>query len=530
MDNQVEIKSGDLVDQLRASMGDQAITDDYKQREYFSRDLSFEPLEVADLIVAPTDVESLSKAVAAAFESGYAIVPRGGGLSYTSGYQPQKAKSMLVDMRELNNIVEINVEDMYVRVECGCTWKKLYEALKKHGVRTPYFGPLSGKYATVGGALSQNSLFLGSGLYHTVAESCIGLDIVLADGSVVTTGSAAHKNGTPFYRQFGPDMTGLFTADTGAFGIKAVATLRLIEYPQVTESASFAFLTLEDMLEAQAAVSKRRIASECYGFDPYYNRSFENLGFTLKEKVQKLGGIAKSGKNLFGGAKKILSVAKGGQGVLSKVDYSLHVVVDGVTREAVESHLSIVREICTEKGSEINNSLPIAFRAEPFGSVRTILLGSEGECWIPVHGFFPLSKAITAVRKTEEFVHANRALMDAHGIKVSYLTCFSGTEFVVEPSFYWRDGLGPLRLDLIEPEFRKQWGAIPENPEVRQIVLTLRKQLKEVFYDLGACHLQIGKYYRFRDSIENPKYWDLISGMKSIVDPENKMNPGCLGL
>lgn len=109
----------------------------------------------------------------------------------------------------------------------GCTWKSLFEALNPLGLRTPYWGPLSGMYATVGGALSQNSLFHGSGLILDGRSQCDRTEVVLADGTVLETGSGSHRYSNAFWRHFGPDLTGMFTADTGAFGIKAVAVLRL---------------------------------------------------------------------------------------------------------------------------------------------------------------------------------------------------------------------------------------------------------------------------------------------------------------
>ena len=108
-------------------------------------------------------------------------------------------------------------------------------------------------------------------------------------------------------------------------------------------------------------------------------------------------------------------------------------------------------------GLEIENNIPVAFRAQPFGGVRTILLGSDGEIWIPVHGFFPLSKAVAAGRATEAWLASKRETLERHDIRTSYLTCFAGAEFVIEPSFYWHDELGAFRLSLIEPEFAERW-------------------------------------------------------------------------
>lgn len=518
-----------LAAHLRQVLGSENVLDDQASRAFYSTDLSWRPREVAALVARPADLEELSRTVAAATEAGYAVVQRGGGMSYTGGYTPERAASVLIDTRRMNRIVEINPDDMYVIVEAGCTWKELYEALAPHGVRTPYWGPLSGAYATVGGALSQNSLFHGSGIGGTAAESVIGLKVVLADGTVATTGSWAHKHSTPFWRHFGPDMTGLFTADTGAFAVKAVAVLRLVAAPAHTGYLSFKFDTLDAMLAAQVRIARIGIASECYGFDPYYNAGFEKQGITFEEGLSIVGKIARKGG--LKGLKRAAQVALGGKRILKDVPYSLHMTLDAHTETVAAEHTDIAAEICVEEGgSEMANSIPTVFRNAPFGGVRTILLGSEGEIWIPVHGYFPLSRAAAAARATEQFLAERKPLMDQWGIKTSYLTCFSGPEFVIEPSFYWADELGEFRLSLIEPEFAEKWKDIPPNEDRRAVALKLRNELRDLFDGLGALHLQIGKYYPYRELMNNDGLVRLIEGVKDLVDPRGLMNPGALGL
>ena len=60
-------------------------------------------------------------------------------------------------------------------------------------------------------------LVLGLGHLTTAADSCIGLEVALANGEILHTGSGAHRQSNPFYRHFGTDLTGIFTADPGAF-------------------------------------------------------------------------------------------------------------------------------------------------------------------------------------------------------------------------------------------------------------------------------------------------------------------------
>jgi FAD/FMN-containing dehydrogenase len=515
--------------QLQQIIGPEHVLLDEASRQFYSKDLSWLPHEVADVIIQPANLDELSQAVGVATRAGFAVVPRGGGMSYTSGYTPERQRSVLIDMRRMNKVVEINTDDMYVIVEAGCTWKELYETLAPLGVRTPYWGPLSGAYATVGGALSQNSLFHGSGTGGTAAESVVGLKVVLADGTVLTTGSWAHKNSTPFWRHFGPDVTGLFTADTGAMGVKAVAALRLVTAPKHTGYLSYKFDTLEAMLAAQVRTARLGICSECYGFDPYYNGGFEKQGITFEEGLSIVGKIVRKGG--LKGLKRAAQVALGGKKILKDVAYSLHMTLDAHTEIVASEHTDIVAEICTEEGgTEMASSIPTVFRNAPFGGVRTILLGSDGEIWIPVHGYFPLSRAIAAAQTTEKFLAERRPLMDKWGIKTSYLTCFSGPEFVIEPSFYWHDELGEFRLSLIEPEFADQWKSIPADLEKRQVALQLRDELRDLFDGLGGLHLQIGKYYPYMEIMNNAALPAVIEGMKSVVDPLRLMNPGALGL
>lgn len=494
-----------------------------------SQDLSFQPGATALAAVRPETIEELSRAVEVAASAGVAVVPRGGGMSYTRGYVHQNELSVIIDMSGLDRIVHIDADSMYVVVETGCTWKALYEALDPLGLRTPYFGPLSGMYATVGGALSQNSLFHGSGAHGTAAESVLGLRVVLADGSVLTTGSGAASNGKPFFRHFGPDVTGLFTSDTGAFGIKAEAVLRLIRKPAATEYLSFAFDDLNAMLLAQTAICRLGLASECYGFDPFYNRAMEANGIDFHEGLAKLGEIVRRGG--LSGIARAARVALSGKRMLRNVRYSLHVTIDGDTPIVAAEHARLVREAALAAGgSVIANSVPVVFRNAPFGGIRSLLLGPDGEVWLPVHGYFPVGDALSVAAATEEFLADNAALMEANDIRTSYLTCFARNAFFIEPIFFWRDALGEFRLSLLEEDQVALWHDRAAAPDQRAVVLDLRRRLLAVYEHLGGIQMQTGKYYDYAGRIESIPLLRVMNGIKRVLDPLDRMNPGALGL
>lgn len=191
-------------------------------------------------MVAPASVDALQQVVRIAAAAGLPMLARGGGTSYTQGYLPDADGALLVDLRRLNAIVEINEDDAYVTVEAGVTWAALDQTLAARGWRTPFRGPFSGAVATVGGTMAQNGISHGTGAHGVSAASVTALDVVLADGSLLRTG-APLMSASPFQRHYGPDLTGLFLGDCGAFGLKARVSLPLLRVQADHAALSFGF-------------------------------------------------------------------------------------------------------------------------------------------------------------------------------------------------------------------------------------------------------------------------------------------------
>ena len=114
-------------------------------------------------VLRPASVEELARGIGAATAAGIAIVPRGGGMSYTGGYLSPTDQFILIDTASLDRVLEVNESDMTVTVECGISWDALRRALQPKGLRAKAWGTLSGINATVGGGMSQNGLFWGAG-------------------------------------------------------------------------------------------------------------------------------------------------------------------------------------------------------------------------------------------------------------------------------------------------------------------------------------------------------------------------------
>jgi FAD/FMN-containing dehydrogenase len=523
------VSSAALADQLAQILGAERVLTGDTDRRFYSQDIAGPREHVAACVAQPRTVEELSATVAAVAAAGHAIVPRGGGSSYTGGYVPPSDACVLVDTRGLSRVVEINTSDMYVTVEVGCTWQALLAALEPHGVRTPFWGPLSGATATVGGSLSQNAILWGSARYGVSAESVLALEVVLADGSILRTGAAASATARPFFRYYGPDLTGLFLGDTGALGIKARATLRLIRRPAWVETASFGFATHEQMAGAMTGIAREGLVSECFAMDPVLTaQRMKRAG--LAQDLKAVTGVITSARGLASGLKEAAKVALAGRNFLDEAPYSMHVGTEGRTQASVTEALAEVRRIVAAHGGhEVENTVPKVLRGMPFVPMSSAI-GPSGERWLPVHALVPLSDAAAAWSAVRALFDSRRADIDRLGLQIGVLTAIVGSNaFVLEPVFYWPAPRTLYYERVLDEAMRAKFEDFAPSPEAEALVFAMRGQLTQLFMERGATHLQIGRTYRYREGLR-PEPMRLLEAIKRAVDPNGVVNPGSLGL
>lgn len=518
----------ELIARLEQAVEQGRVRQSAEAREFYAQDVFTRGL-AAGVVVTPGSVEELSAVVRAATAAGHAVVTRGGGMSYTSGYVPAEVGSVVLDLSRLDRVLEINREDMYVRVEAGVTWKALHEALSGSGLRTPYWGTLSGLHATVGGGLSQNSIFWGSGQHGSAADSVIGLEVVLADGSVVVTGSSSQRNAAPFFRHFGPDLTGLFTGDCGALGVKATATLRLVPEWAGRAFGSYAFDRYEDMLPAMSEIARQGLAAECFGFDPYLQQQRLRRESLAKDASQFMGMLKASG-GVGRAIKQGAKVALAGRRFMDQVEWSFHVLANERTEaQAIACRDEASAIVERLGGRTLPDTIPRMLSAHPFGPVNN-MLGADGERWVPVHGLVPHSRAVPVMEAVKALFAEHAEAMGELDVHTGYLVATVATHcFVIEPVFFWPDALEAVHRHYVEDEHLKRLPTRPENPRARALVNQLKSSLADLFRDAGAVHLQVAKAYHYHDALrEEPLA--LVRALKAVVDPHGRMNPGALGL
>ncbi len=515
--------SDNLLGAVRGAVSDASLLTDADNLALFSHDVlqsGAQPLAVFQ----PGSVDELAAGIRAATGAGIAIVPRGGGMSYTGGYLYDGGPHLLIDTRSLDRVLDINETDMTVTVEAGCSWEKLLQELKPRGLRALAWGTLSGLRASIGGGMSQNGIFWGA-RYGSAVDSALSFDVVLADGSVVSTGSE-------FFRPFGPDLTGLFAADCGAFGVKARVTMKLVREASAFAYGSFSFARHDQLLTAMSAIARAELAAESFAFDPFlqaqrmkrdsFVKDARQFGNMVREQA-KSGGVFKALKE---GAK----VAMAGRGFLDDVPFSLHCIAEGRHLSAVDADIQAIKAIVRHAGgSEIENSIPKILRANPFPPPNS-MLGPDGERWVPVHGFLPHSKLIAVWDALQDLYARNAAEMARLKVETGALIAATGrTSCLIEPVFFWPGEQNPLHRASLEADHLARLPKMSDSPEATALVMSLRQQVIDIFASKNAVHLQIARSYPLKSS-HSQNGWDILTALKRQVDPRGLMNPGSLGL
>jgi FAD/FMN-containing dehydrogenase len=355
------------------------------------------------------------------------------------------------------------------------------------------------------------------------------MDVVLADGTVISTGSAAQKNGSPFFRHFGPDLTGLFTCDTGALGIKSTVTLRLMPEFKSIRHVSYDFDNVESQIKALSEISRQNLAAQMFGTDPGLGKIRAQRDSLLND-VKALGGVLKAQDSLLGAVKQGAKIAMAGRRLVKNASYPIHANVEERCGAAADEVANQIADICQQLGGKkIENSVPSIVRANPFNPLNN-MVGPEGERWVPVHALLPHSKVIESVKMTEAIFEKYSAVIEKHNIVTGFLfTTVSTNCFFMEPLWFWPDELNELHRETVENNVLAKQKGFDQNLEARGAVKSMRKELVIAFSAMGASHLQVGKEYIYKDGLK-PESFELIKAIKAVVDPTGRINPGCLGL
>jgi glycolate oxidase len=234
----------DLYQELSALLGAEIVSKDRSRLEANSGDKWFAS-HLPDVVVEPRSAEQISKILRFANERKIPVTARGAGFGYVGGCVPEQG-GIAVALIGMNRIKEIAVADGVAVVEPGVITGDLQREARNRRLFYPP-DPASFKNSSIGGNIATNAGGPRCLKYGVTRHYVLGLEVVLADGTIARVGGRTHKNKTGF------DLVGLFVGSEGMLGIVTEAILRLIPLPPGRASISAGFPTVED---AAAAVQK----------------------------------------------------------------------------------------------------------------------------------------------------------------------------------------------------------------------------------------------------------------------------------
>jgi len=177
-----------------------------------------------DYVVRPESTQQISRLLRFCSERQIPVTPRGAGTGLAGGASPVRG-GIVLDMSGMRRIVEIDIINLQVIVQPGVVADELNLALKPHGFFFPP-DPGSSAMCTIGGMISNNSSGMRSVKYGTTKNYLLDLEVVLADGRTIHTGSKVLKSSA------GYDLTGLFAGAEGTLGVITEAGLKIAPLPR----------------------------------------------------------------------------------------------------------------------------------------------------------------------------------------------------------------------------------------------------------------------------------------------------------
>jgi glycolate oxidase len=199
-----------------------------------------------DAVALPRSTRSVSALLRFAQQNRIPVTPRGAGIGYVGGCVPARG-GIALSLARMNRIREINVGDFVAVVQPGVITQQLQEAVEKRGLFYPP-DPASRANCSLGGNIATNAGGPRCLKYGVTRDYVLGLEVVLADGSVVRLGSRTHKNKTGF------DFTRLFVGSEGLLGAITEATLKLLPLPPFRACLAIGFSTMKDAIRTIHAI------------------------------------------------------------------------------------------------------------------------------------------------------------------------------------------------------------------------------------------------------------------------------------
>ncbi len=206
---------------------------------------------IPDVVVFPETVEEVQSIMRFANAHKIPVVARGAGTNLVGACITSRG-GIVINFTKMDNILEINKTNMTVRVQAGVVVGKLQEKVSEMGLFFPP-DPSNLKVSTIGGAIAQSAGGPKTFKYGTTKDYVLGLKVVLADGTLMETGTNTIKNATGYH------LEQLFIGSEGTLGIVVEAVLKLIPKPETTQVVMAYFNSVDEATNSVTSMIDKNI-------------------------------------------------------------------------------------------------------------------------------------------------------------------------------------------------------------------------------------------------------------------------------
>lgn len=237
-----------LLTNLRSVVGEEFLRTSPESVEAYGRDETEDLFFPPEVVALPSSVGEVQAILRLAHQNTLCVTVRGAGTGLSGGALPVRG-GLVLSLERLNRIRHLDANDMVAEAEAGVITGDLHRAAEAEGLLYPP-DPSSLDSCTLGGNLAENAAGPRSLAYGPTRQWVLGLEVVLADGTLIQTGGRNRKDVA------GYDLTSLFVGSEGTLGVITAGTFKLAPAPRAFLSLLLPFEDLDAAAEAVQIVCR----------------------------------------------------------------------------------------------------------------------------------------------------------------------------------------------------------------------------------------------------------------------------------
>ncbi len=472
-----------IISELVELLGEHSVSSEVAERYVYSFDMTENKPRKPLAVVMPSTVDQVQKIVELANQQQVPLVPFITGQNVGGLTIPQVDDSVIVDLKKMKQIIEIDEDAMYALVEPGVTFGHLRRHLELNHPDLRYTYPLAPPYTSIMANVLLQGLCDLSTKHGAMGDFINGLEAVLPTGEIVRIGSGASGNNNWFTRYPLPDLVGLFSGWQGMTGIVTKIAVKLWPKPPIIRHAALFTFGENETTELLKELTRTGILDDA-----------DCMSLSLVKMLL--------------GADYPVSAFDG------EPDYATLLAFSGNSEVEVLDNLRTARKI-VERHSEIESRHLFV----DWDAIKK-LMGSQAREWVdfPSDAFKILAE-FDGLSWVGTYIHPKnwgaglikgREIVTRHGFELmAFLKPMDGMHY------------GELKFII---RFSKE-------PETMERVRNCNEELLELALSLGAIPYKtpVWAAKKLHDHID-PEFVKLVQRIKKALDPNNIMNPGRWGL